>query len=46
MLEHLTGSAADVCILEYIQQNLPEEAAVEVPKTKLEQVPEALPELI
>ncbi|KAB0406445.1 hypothetical protein E2I00_002081, partial [Balaenoptera physalus] len=34
-LEHLTVGSIDVC-LEYIQQNLSEEVAVEVPKTKLE----------
>ena len=39
-LEHLTVGSIDVC-LEYIQQNLPEEVAVEVPKTKLEQLPGA-----
>ncbi|XP_058931684.1 small ribosomal subunit protein uS10m isoform X3 [Kogia breviceps] len=38
-LEHLTGSTADV-YLEYIQRNLPEGVAMEVTKTKLEQLPE------
>nr|XP_045375182.1 28S ribosomal protein S10, mitochondrial-like [Camelus bactrianus] len=38
-LEHLTGSTADV-YLEYTQRNLPEGDAMEVTKTKLEQLPE------
>ncbi|KAB0356551.1 hypothetical protein FD754_000707, partial [Muntiacus muntjak] len=38
-LEHLTGSTADV-YLEYIQRNLPEGVAMEVTKTRLEQLPE------
>ncbi|KAJ8779981.1 hypothetical protein J1605_012017 [Eschrichtius robustus] len=38
-LEHLTGSTADV-YLEYIQRNLPEGVAMDVTKTKLEQLPE------
>jgi len=37
-LEHLTGSTADV-YLEYIQRNLPEGVAMEVTKTRLEQLP-------
>lgn len=45
-MEHLTGSAANVYILGYIQQNSPEEAAMEVPKTKLEQLPGTLQEVI
>ncbi|XP_056674218.1 28S ribosomal protein S10, mitochondrial isoform X2 [Monodelphis domestica] len=42
-LEHLTGSTADV-YLEYIQRNLPEGVAMEVTKTRLEQLPEHIKE--
>ncbi|XP_048203722.1 28S ribosomal protein S10, mitochondrial isoform X1 [Perognathus longimembris pacificus] len=38
-LERLTGCTADV-YLEYIQRNLPEGVAMEVTKTRLEQLPE------
>nr|XP_020650285.1 28S ribosomal protein S10, mitochondrial [Pogona vitticeps] len=38
-LKHLTGSTANV-YLEYIQRNLPEGVAMEVKKTRLEQLPE------
>ncbi|XP_012660320.1 28S ribosomal protein S10, mitochondrial isoform X2 [Otolemur garnettii] len=44
-LQHLTGSTADV-YLEYIQRNLPEGVAMEVTKTKLEQLPEHIKEPI
>ncbi|XP_004462884.1 small ribosomal subunit protein uS10m [Dasypus novemcinctus] len=44
-LEHVTGSTADV-YLEYIQRNLPEGVAMEVTKTKLEQLPEHIKEPI
>ncbi|XP_021570427.1 28S ribosomal protein S10, mitochondrial isoform X2 [Carlito syrichta] len=44
-LEHLTGSTADV-YLEYIQRNLPEGVAMEVTKTRLEQLPEYIKEPI
>ncbi|XP_037010739.2 28S ribosomal protein S10, mitochondrial isoform X1 [Artibeus jamaicensis] len=44
-LKHLTGSTADV-YLEYIQRNLPEGVAMEVTKTKLEQLPEHIKEPI
>ncbi|XP_068922080.1 small ribosomal subunit protein uS10m [Petaurus breviceps papuanus] len=42
-LQHLTGSTADV-YLEYIQRNLPEGVAMEVTKTRLEQLPEHIKE--
>ncbi|KAM9003759.1 28S ribosomal protein S10, mitochondrial [Sarcophilus harrisii] len=42
-LQHLTGSTADV-YLEYIQRNLPEGVAMEVKKTRLEQLPEHIKE--
>ncbi|XP_015266595.1 PREDICTED: 28S ribosomal protein S10, mitochondrial isoform X1 [Gekko japonicus] len=38
-LKHLTGSTANV-YLEYIQRNLPEGVAMEVKKTRLEELPE------
>ena len=40
-LEHLTGDVQKRSALEDIQQNSPEEVAMEVPKTKLEHLPGA-----
>ena len=40
-LEYLTGDVQQMSSLEDIQQNLPEEVAMEVPKTKLEHLPGA-----